>query len=404
MIRMGRLDAMMVRPIPLLAQCADEFALRRVARVVQAGLIFAIGGWYVDWSLPKAGLAAAMVVSGSVIFFALFIGFACLQFWTSDASEVANAFTRNTVTQYPLDLPPRGRHGLTFLIPLAFVNWYPRSTSSRPRSLGFPAWLQFASPLAALARDAGGARLAHRGAPLFLDRELMWSRHALDALDRRCQHLLIEVRDLERTFAVRRRTGRLRGERIEVRAVRDPAVLRSAPARWWLHRPERGGEVHDDQDADRDPGAHSCTSGWRDWTPAGARRAGARIGVVPGSAHHAAWWDLPLRDPSSCCRRCTASRPRHRRNLEEFVEPLSPATLLDTPVRQLSLGQRMRGDIAAALLHDPEILYLDEPTIGLDVVSKGRLREFLRRSTPSAAPRCCSPPTTSRTSRRSVAG
>jgi ABC-2 type transport system permease protein len=101
MIRLGRLDSMMVRPVPLLAQvCADEFALRRVARVVQAGLIFTIGGWYVDWSLPKAGLAGAMVVSASVIFLALFIGFACLQFWTSDASEVANAFTYggNTVT------------------------------------------------------------------------------------------------------------------------------------------------------------------------------------------------------------------------------------------------------------------------------------------------------------------
>jgi ABC-2 type transport system ATP-binding protein len=69
---------------------------------------------------------------------------------------------------------------------------------------------------------------------------------------------------------------------------------------------------------------------------------------------------------------------RYRRNLAEFVELLSLDDLLDTPVRQLSLGQRMRGDIAAALLHDPEILYLDEPTIGLDVVSKGRLREFLR--------------------------
>ena len=64
----------------------------------------------------------------------------------------------------------------------------------------------------------------------------------------------------------------------------------------------------------------------------------------------------------------------------------------------------MRGDIAAALLHDPEILYLDEPTIGLDVVSKGRLREFLRDLNARAAPPCCSPPTTSRTSRRCATG
>jgi ABC-2 type transport system permease protein len=155
MIRTGRLDTMMVRPIPLLAQvCADEFALRRIARVVQTGLIFTIGCWYVDWSPSKAGLAVVMVVSGSVIFFAVFIGFACLQFWTSDASEVANAFTYggNTVMQYPLTIFPREVvTGLTFLVPLAFVNWYPALyILDRPDPFGFPAWLQFASPLAAV--------------------------------------------------------------------------------------------------------------------------------------------------------------------------------------------------------------------------------------------------------------
>src|SRR5205823_9719574 len=64
-------------------------------------------------------------------------------------------------------------------------------------------------------------------------------------------------------------------------------------------------------------------------------------------------------------------------NVAAFVELLEMSPFLDTPVRQLSLGQRMRGDLTAALLHDPEIVYLDEPTIGLDVVSKAQVREFL---------------------------
>ena len=103
-----------------------------------------------------------------------------------------------------------------------------------------------------------------------------------------------------------------------------------------------------------------------------------RIGVVFGQ-RTTLWWDLPLRDSFDLLQKIYKTDPaRHRANLAEFVELLGLGDLLHTPVRQLSLGQRMRGDITAALLHDPEILYLDEPTIGLDVVSKGRLREFLR--------------------------
>jgi len=103
-----------------------------------------------------------------------------------------------------------------------------------------------------------------------------------------------------------------------------------------------------------------------------------KIGVVFGQ-RTTLWWDLPLRDSFEVLQKIYRTDPaRHRQNLAEFVELLDLGNLLDTPVRQLSLGQRMRGDIVAALLHDPEILFLDEPTIGLDVISKGRLREFLR--------------------------
>jgi ABC-2 type transport system ATP-binding protein len=104
-----------------------------------------------------------------------------------------------------------------------------------------------------------------------------------------------------------------------------------------------------------------------------------RIGVVFGQRNQL-WWDLPLRDSFELLRyvyRIPASH--HAERLEEFVELLDLGSFLDAPVRQLSLGQKMRGEITAALLHDPTILYLDEPTIGLDVVSKSRVREFLDR-------------------------
>ena len=155
LIRTGRLDTMFLRPLPVLTQvCADEFALRRFARVSQALIILTVACTFVSWTPSKVLVTLSMLVSGAVIFFAVFIGFACIQFWTMDANEVANAFTYggNTITQYPMTVYPREIvAGLTFLIPLAFVNWYPALyVLDKPDPFGFPEWLRFASPLAAL--------------------------------------------------------------------------------------------------------------------------------------------------------------------------------------------------------------------------------------------------------------
>ena len=107
------------------------------------------------------------------------------------------------------------------------------------------------------------------------------------------------------------------------------------------------------------------------------RELAGRIGVVFGQRTQL-WWDLPLIESLELLRYVyRVPAERFARNLARFREILELDAFLDTPVRQLSLGQRMRGDLAAALLHDPPILYLDEPTIGLDVVAKARIREFL---------------------------
>jgi ABC-2 type transport system ATP-binding protein len=103
----------------------------------------------------------------------------------------------------------------------------------------------------------------------------------------------------------------------------------------------------------------------------------AQIGAVFGQ-RSTLWWDLPVIDSLELLQhiyRVPGKLFKH--NLDEFRQLLGLDSFLETPVRSLSLGQRMRADLAAALLHSPTLLFLDEPTIGLDVVAKERIRQFI---------------------------
>ena len=104
-----------------------------------------------------------------------------------------------------------------------------------------------------------------------------------------------------------------------------------------------------------------------------ARRIGAMFGQ-----RVQLWWDLPLIDSFELLRHIyRVPADRYRTSLARFRDVLDLDPFLHTPVRQLSLGQRIRGELTAAMLHEPELLFLDEPTIGLDVVAKQRVRDFL---------------------------
>ena len=108
------------------------------------------------------------------------------------------------------------------------------------------------------------------------------------------------------------------------------------------------------------------------------RRANAlNIGAVFGQRTQL-WTDLPLRESFELISRLYGlDRADYRRSLDQFVDLLDMGPFMDTSVRSLSLGQRMRGDLVAAMLYRPPVLYLDEPTVGLDVVAKVRIREFI---------------------------
>ncbi|WP_018503168.1 ABC transporter ATP-binding protein [Parafrankia discariae] len=192
---------------------------------------------------------------------------------------------------------------------------------------------------------------------------------------------VIDVEGVSKTFVVRRRAGWMRRERVDVPAVVD------------LSFTVRAGEIVGYLGPNGAGKSTTIKMLVGILTPSGGRlrvagldpsrqrlRLSRRIGVVFGQRSRL-WWDLPLRDSFELVRRIyRIPTPRYRDNLEHFVDVLALAPFLETPVRQLSLGQRMRGDITATFLPDPKIVYLDEPTIGLDVVSKTAVRSFLART------------------------
>jgi ABC-2 type transport system ATP-binding protein len=126
------------------------------------------------------------------------------------------------------------------------------------------------------------------------------------------------------------------------------------------------------------PDSGMCEIGGR--TPWKQRLRHVRgIGVVFGQRSQL-WWDVPVIDSFELIRDIyKVDGALYRRNLDEMAALLDLEEILRTPVRSLSLGQRMRCEIAASLLHSPEILFLDEPTIGLDAVSKIAVRGFIKK-------------------------
>lgn len=190
---------------------------------------------------------------------------------------------------------------------------------------------------------------------------------------------LVDVRDLRRDFVVRRRAGRLRRTRTVVPAVDGVTfAIEAGEAVGYIGVNGAGKSTT----LKMLTGVLAPTSGHVrtcGLEPVRSRHLLARdVGVVFGQRSQL-WWDLPLRDSYAllaAIHRLPAARWHPR--LAELVERLELGAILDTPVRQLSLGQRMRGEVAAALLHEPRLLVLDEPTIGLDVLSSERLRVFLR--------------------------
>ncbi|WP_456245877.1 ABC transporter ATP-binding protein [Longispora urticae] len=190
--------------------------------------------------------------------------------------------------------------------------------------------------------------------------------------------MIIETRGLRKDFVLRKKVGRFRRESVTVPAVDGVDLAIDRGELLGYIGPNGAGKSTTLKilTGIMTPSAGEVTvCGLR---PVPQRTTLARrIGSVFGQRSQL-WWDLPLRDSFDLLRHVYRVPPaEHAARLKRCRALLDLDEFLDTPVRQLSLGQRMRGEITASLLHGPEVLFLDEPTIGLDVMSKQAVRGFL---------------------------
>jgi ABC-2 type transport system ATP-binding protein len=189
---------------------------------------------------------------------------------------------------------------------------------------------------------------------------------------------IVVFEDLHRSFTVRQKVGRLRRQTRVVHAVDGiTASIMTGEAIGYIGANGAGKSTT----IKMLTGILVPTSGrvrTCGYDPVPQRRLLAReIGVVFGQRTQL-WWDLPLRDSFrilAAIHRMPTVDATNR--TEQLADQLGLVRSMDVPVRQLSLGERMRGEVAAALVHRPRLLVLDEPTIGLDMISKERLRHFL---------------------------
>ena len=199
---------------------------------------------------------------------------------------------------------------------------------------------------------------------------------------------MIQVQNLSKTFYVARREAGLkqafhaffRREREAVHALHDISFTIGEGEMVGYIGPNGAGKSSTIKvmSGILTPDSGSCLidglTPWKD------RKAHVRqIGVVFGQRSQL-WWDVPVIDSFELLRDIyRVPEDVYRKNLTELTEMLLLQQILKTPTRQLSLGQRMRCEIAASLLHQPKVLFLDEPTIGLDAASKLAVRDFVRQ-------------------------